>query len=187
MPEKSQYFIAIIPSKEVATEITSFKQEMADIYNSKKALRVMPHITLKAPFTIPNHQDTEVSEWFFNIETDIKPFEITLDGFGAFDNPKNPVLFVKPEFSAAMNALQKDILNAFKKQFPNIPAHFHEEEFHPHMTIAYRDLAYAEFEKAWAAFKNRKYPSNFVTNGFYLLKHNGECWEVLDFHEIKAQ
>ena len=63
MPDTSLYFIAIIPPEEIATEITSFKQEMANIYNSKKALRVMPHITLKAPFTVVSNRDEEVLEW----------------------------------------------------------------------------------------------------------------------------
>jgi len=187
MPDTSLYFIALIPPEEVATEITSFKQEIADNYNSKKALRVMPHITLKAPFTITHRQDEEVLEWFQNIKTGVHSFEITLNGFGAFDNPKNPVIFVKPEDSVTMRLLQKDILAEFKQQFSNIPVHFHEEEFHPHMTIAYRDLAYAEFEKAWAVFKDRNYTANFTTNGFNLLKHNGEYWEVLAFYELKAQ
>jgi 2'-5' RNA ligase len=178
MPDTSLYFIAIIPPEEIATEITSFKQEMANIYNSKKALRVMPHITLKAPFTIPSHQDATILEWFENIKTNVNPFEITLNGFGAFDNPKNPVIFVKPEESVPMRLLQKDILVAFKKQFFNIQLHFHEEEFHPHMTIAYRDLAYTEFEKAWKIFNKKHFSATFYNNTFYLLKHNGVQWKI---------
>lgn len=178
MPDTSLYFIAIIPTEDISGEISSFKQEMADIYNSKKALRVMPHITLKAPFTIASHEDISVLEWFENIKINVTPFEIKLNGFGAFDNPKNPVIFVKPEESVTMRLLQKDILTAFKKQFKSIPVHFHEEEFHPHMTIAYRDLAYAEFEKAWEIYNKKEFLVNFYNNSFYLLKHNGVQWEI---------
>lgn len=178
MPDTSLYFIAIVPPEEISNEITSLKQEMANIYNSKKALRVMPHITLKAPFTITSNRDEEVLEWFENIKTDVKPFEVMLNGFGAFDNPKNPVIFVKPEESVPMRLLQKDILVAFKKQFLNIPLHFHEEEFHPHMTIAYRDLTYTEFEKAWKIFNKKHFSAKFYNNTFYLLKHNGVQWEI---------
>lgn len=184
MPDTSLYFIAIIPPEDISAEVTSFKQELADTYNTKKALRVMPHITLKAPFTINANRDAEVIEWFLNIETNIPPFETILNGFGAFDNPKNPVLFVKPEVSAAMRSLQKDILSAFKKQFPNLPVHFHEDEFHPHMTVGYRDLAYAEFEKAWVVFKDREYKSSFTTGSFCLLKHNGEHWNVISYKTL---
>lgn len=178
MPDTSLYFIAIIPPEEISSDITSFKQEMADTYSTKKALRVMPHITLKAPFTIASHRDEEVVEWFENIKTDVPPFEIKLNGFGAFDNPKNPVIFVKPEVSEEMRMVQKDILATFKKQFKSIPLHFHEEEFHPHMTIAYRDLAYAEFEKAWKIYNKKEFLVNFYNYTFYLLKHNKIQWEI---------
>jgi 2'-5' RNA ligase len=179
MPNTSLYFIAILLPGDISAEITAFKQEVADVYNSKKALRVMPHITLKAPFTVNSNEGETVLKWFTNIKTDAEPFGVKLDGFGAFDNAKNPVIFVKPEASNEMAVLQKQVIAAFKNQFPGIPVHFHEEEFHPHITIAYRDLEYAEFEKAWTAFKDREYKAGFVVSDFSLLKHNGERWELV--------
>lgn len=186
MPNTSRFFIAIIPPEDISAEITSFKQELADAYNTQKALRVMPHITLKAPFAIDSNKEATVLKWFSTIETNATPFQIELNGFGAFDNPKNPVLFVKPKVSIEMRSLQKDILTAFKNQFPAIPVHFHEEEFHPHMTIGYRDLAYAEFEKARAAFNERNYHAAFTNNDFHLLKHNGSYWEILSTKKLYA-
>lgn len=179
MPNENRYFIAVIPPEDISAEITAIKHEIASVYNTEKVLKVMPHITLKAPFVINAKRDTEVVQWFINIETNVTPFETILNGFGAFDNPKNPVIFVKPEASVAMYTLQKDVLNSFKAHFADIPVHFHEVAFHPHITIGYRDLAYDEFEKAWAVFKNREYRANFTLHNFCLLKHNGNHWEVI--------
>lgn len=146
----------------------------------------MPHITLKAPFTITAHRDAEVLGWFENIKANVNSFEIMLNGFGAFDNPKNPVIFVKPEDSVTLCVLQKDILNSFRQQFPEIPVHFHEESFHPHMTIAYRDLEYVEFEKAWKIYREKNFTARFNANSFYLLKHNKVQWKIAEIRTLQG-
>jgi 2'-5' RNA ligase len=178
----SLYFVALIPPPELCAEVTAFKEHIAQQYNSKKALRVIPHITLKAPFTISSHQDDEVLVWFKHLTPNLPPFIVQLDGFGTFDNPANPVLFVKPIPSAPMFLLQNEIIRAFQKQFPDIVVHSTEKKFHPHMTIAYRDLSYAEFTKAWAEFKGKEYTALWECTSFCLLKHDGSKWHVVAEH-----
>jgi hypothetical protein len=50
------------------------------------------------------------------------------------------------------------------------------------MTIAYRDLAYSEFEKAWATYQHKKYDAHFMADRFYLLQHDGKEWLVAAEH-----
>lgn len=175
----SLYFIALIPPDDITAEITALKHQIAEITNAKKALRIMPHITLKAPFTVSSDRDTEVAQWFENLNITSTPFDVSLNGFGSFDNPKNPVIFIKPVPSAPLLLLQKEILEAFKKQFADIAIHYHEASFHPHMTIAYRDLLYTEYKKAWKIYALRPYSKNFINRNFYLLKHNGIEWKII--------
>lgn len=179
MPNENRYFIAVMSPEDISAEITAIKHEIARVYNAEKALKVMPHITLKAPFIISNDQTNTLIDWFKTIKTTAIPFDVSLNGFGVFDNPKNPVLFIKPETSDALHNLQKEILQAFKDMFPNIPVHFHEDNFHPHITLGYRDLTYPEFLKAKEVFKTRNYKNNFIVKSFSLLKHNGTYWEVI--------
>lgn len=175
----SLYFIAMIPPEEVCRQATIFKEEIANLYESKKALRVIPHITLKAPFTISGINDDKVLQWFNTITPNTGSFIVLLNGFGCFDNPKNPVIYIKPLPSTPMFLLQDELVHSFQKQFPEILIHPLEKKFSPHMTIAYRDLSYDAFKKAWPAFKGRPYSAQWLCRSFCLLKHDGTQWHVV--------
>lgn len=139
----------------------------------------MPHITLKAPFAISYNQDIEVREWFTSLTIKSTAFEVELNGFGCFDKPKNPVIFVKPKLSSKLISLQKEIIEAFEMQFPELKSQFSDKDFHPHMTIAYRDLTYPEFGKAWEKYSKKEYQNSFNVQHIFLLKHNKSSWEIL--------
>lgn len=178
------YFIALIPPQQVCAEVTAFKEHIAARYNSKKALRVIPHITLKSPFAISPNRDTEMRQWFKGLTLHLPPFIVHLDGFGTFENPANPVLFVKPELSNALKALQHGVIAAFTEKFDTIPVHHHEHDFHPHITIAYRDILPDTFTKARAEFIDKKYSASFTCASYYLLKHDGSRWQVIEENNV---
>lgn len=181
MPARdSLYFIAIIIPPDIAEEINVFKHDMAANYNSKAALRIMPHITLKAPFKLPAESHAQLLQWFGNIPLEISAFLVKLSTFGYFDNKYSKVIYVKPLISDGLIALQSIIANSFNKAYPQINMHAHERQFSPHITIAYRDLTNENFEKAWAGYKNREYSSSFMCTAFSLLQHNGIKWEVIE-------
>ncbi|KOS07336.1 hypothetical protein AM493_15785 [Flavobacterium akiainvivens] len=176
MQSQNLYFLAIIPNGKTAGEVTALKEHMALHYNSRKALRVMPHITLKAPFTAL--QDKVVG-WFEHLNLKTTPFLQTLDGFGAFANKHNPVIYVKPVASAHLTALQGEITASFKHTFPEVALQPTEEQFSPHMTIGYRDLSFEMFEKAWAEFESKNYHAEFEVNEVFLLEHDGKKWNSI--------
>jgi len=178
MPSQNLYFIALIPPRDISDEVTAFRTDFALNYNSKAALKNMPHITLKAPFKIDAARHTEVLNWFANLPVGEKHFEVELKDFEVFDNPKNPVVFVQPVVTAAMANVQKAVIDGFEAAFTEIALHFNEKHFKPHMTIAYRDLAYAEFERAWQVYQHKKYNARFIADRLYLLQHNGKEWQI---------
>ena len=59
--------------------------------------------------------------------------------------------------------------------------------FHPHVTIAYRDLSSEDFRKAWAIYKDISFNVNFHVSRAYLLKHNFRQWEVLSEFNFRSQ
>ncbi len=179
MQSQNLYFLAVVPNGKVAGEVTAFKEHIALHYNSLRALRVMPHITLKAPFTIAQHLQNEVLRWFSRLNLKTAPFTVSLNGFGAFANAHNPVIYVKPVTSAALRQLQQEVIENFKPAFPQIALHETEKVFSPHMTIAYRDLTFDMFEKAWAKFKDRPYQGAFDVTSVCLLQHDGHKWHVV--------
>ena len=173
------YFIALSPPESICNEITAFKNDIATFYNSSKALRSVPHITLKAPFIVNADLHNQVVDWFAAIQINQPQFEQQLNGFGVFNNPKHPVLYVKPVLSNALLALQRTIIAEFERTFSFIPIHYLERNFNPHITIGYRDLAYAEFEKAWQVYQHKKYDAAFTVKNICLLQHDGIKWNVI--------
>src|SRR6476619_3234024 len=90
------YFIAIIPPDEICETVTIIKQDFADRFRSKKALKVVPHITLKAPFKFPASENIELLQLFALTPVLVHPFRQELKDFGCFANKRNPVIFIEP-------------------------------------------------------------------------------------------
>src|SRR4051794_9700762 len=107
------YFIALIPGRELREMITAFKQDFANWFNSKYALRVYPHITLKAPFKLSPNAHTELITWFTDLHILQKAFTVQLKNFGAFNNKRNPVVFVQPVVTNELQSLQQQLLASF--------------------------------------------------------------------------
>lgn len=167
-----RYFLAIIPPDPLAAEVTAIKQEFVERFNSKAALRSPTHITLHMPF-----QWKEVKEErLFNVlaqTTKFKPFTIEVNGFGAFP-PRT--IFIQPEESVELERMNMALLEATKRQL-NLFHSVHIGGFHPHMTVAFRDLRKPLFFEAWKEFEHRTFNASFEVSSFWLLKHNGKIWE----------
>lgn len=133
------FFIAIIPQEKVYNEVVEFKNDFANRFDSRKALKVMPHITLKTPFKLANSKTEQLVLWFNRLYINTVAFKIPLKDFGSFNNPLNPVIFIKPAITTALFVLQKEIVSSFTNSFPE-SIHAMDKKFNPHMTVAYRDL-----------------------------------------------
>jgi 2'-5' RNA ligase len=64
LQKENLYFIAIIPSPAICDEITVFNQEFADRFSCRAALKLIPHVTLKAPFKLAPSQRNQLLGWF---------------------------------------------------------------------------------------------------------------------------
>lgn len=185
MQREKLFFIAILPPHDIMAEVTAFKEDMRQNYNSGKALKVLPHVTLKAPFKLNVEECENVHEWFKRIAVPAKPIIITLNNFGSFSSRDNKVIFVEPVITQPLQALQKSIIECFRSTYPHINMSAHEDSFKPHMTIAYRDLTPENYEKAWAVYKNKQYHAEFTCSSFCLLEHNGQKWQVVQEHLLE--
>lgn len=50
--------------------------------------------------------------------------------------------------------------------------------FHPHITVAFRDLKKATFEKIWEEYQKKTFRDAFECNSICLLKQVDESWEM---------
>jgi 2'-5' RNA ligase len=179
------YFIAIIPPREICDEVTAFKLDIAEKYNSRKSLKVIPHITLKAPFKLPSENHEQVLQWFSEMLVSVSPFQQELRDFGSFANKRNPVIFVNPEMNPSLHALQREVLLNFVDAFPGVGVSELELKFSPHVTIAYRDLQPKFFKEAWKEYEAKKYYANFEVDCVHLLQHDTKRWNTISELKLK--
>ncbi len=179
LPKESLYFIAIIPPTEICDAITRYKQDFAEQYSCKAALKLIPHITLKAPFKISPAEHLHLLEWFHSLGLQVPPFGIHLKDFGAFPKKVSPVIFVRALMNEDLQKLQYSMIRAFGKTFPQVSIADTELKYSPHLTIAYRDLKPVDFSAAWREFQQEKYEADFAVADFHLLQHDEKKWNVI--------
>lgn len=171
---KKMYFIAVYPPNEIIEEIKVFKRDLALSYGNSKALKNDAHITLFPPFSRELELENDILTAFQKIDTNIPSFEIELNGFGSFPNPKNPVLFVHPEDNVHLT----ELYNRVKQQF-----NFASYSFSPHMTVGYRDLSWENYLRAWETYQAKEYKTKFLVEKILLLRHDGK-WIPIDEKEL---
>ncbi len=174
----SLYFIAVIPHEELSNKIRYIQKDFADRFQSSKAYRNFPHITIIPPFAHDEKNESEVVGHFFKTELDVSPFEIQLNNFECFPNKKNPVIFIEPQNKNELKQLYKKFdatMNIFK----------YISNFNPHLTVAYRDLTFENFEKAWEEYQNKTFEENFLVERVILYKHFNGKWNELASKDLK--
>ena len=53
--------------------------------------------------------------------------------------------------------------------------------FHPHITIATRDLHKKDFHEAWLLFETKKFKAEWEADALSLLRHNSAYWDVIHY------
>jgi len=172
--QKSLYLIALVPEVELRSRIRSLKEEMKHRFGASHALKSPAHITLQMPFRRPESFESELNEAMESFALRQSCFELSLNGFDCFP-PR--VLFVKVENQGEVIELHRQLQNTLENEL-----HLSKQErgsrFHPHMTIATRDLTEEAFLEAWPEFSRRPFDAVFPVRSLFLLKHNGKAWEV---------
>jgi 2'-5' RNA ligase len=171
-----QYFIAVVPPAPVYEEAMQLKHYFKEQYNSKASLNSPPHITLHMPFKWRDDREHQLIEALEEFSSNIPSFNLQLLNFNSFP-PR--VIFMEAVKSEPLESLYKDLHRFCKREFNLFNAAYKDLAFHPHLTLAFRDLKKPLFMKAWEEFQSRKYSAAFMVDKISLLKHNGKIWEVI--------
>lgn len=182
MNPTSLYFIALIPPDPIAEEVKAFKLLAAQRFHSKRALSAPAHITLQPPFKWEDQHLDEIAALLREFVQTALPFEQELHDFNCF---KPRVVFVDVILNDALRELAARLKSALlpvlgEEQTDSRP-------YHPHMTVAFKDLKPHFFFKAWEYFSQQSYQRFFKVDVLYLLKHNGKEWEVVDSFKFNSQ
>jgi 2'-5' RNA ligase len=171
----NMYFIALVLPTKINDEILKWKMFMRDHFNCLVALRSPAHITLVPPFWMNDSLENKLEDAISQFSQQQVPFEINLERFAAF-TPR--VIYVDvlstPQLQTLHDQLHECLIagNLF-------PIKKEVRSFHPHVTIATRDLHKKAFYKAWEIFQKETYKATCRIKEISLLKHNQKNWDVL--------
>ena len=140
-----QYFIALIPPPPVSDDALRLKNYFRDQYNSKASLNSPPHITLHMPFKWKEEKECELIDAFGKFSLGRPSFKIELHNFSAFA-PR--VIFIDVVSNDALSLLNKELHRFCKRELNLFNASYKDQPFHPHLTLAFRDLKKPMFEKS---------------------------------------
>ena len=169
---KALYFAALLPPPKLKEEIRKLKLEIKGKVGASHALKLPAHITLLPPFKMESHGENGLFETLGSVSSEFNVFEVELDGFGSFGQRVIFISVINPE---KITLLHRELLQATQTITGANP----EGSFHPHITLATRDLGPRDFRIVWQEYKDRTYSSNFTATAITLFKHNGKTWDIL--------
>ncbi len=175
------YFIAVLLPDQVSASIDQIKQNIAEKFQSRAALRSPPHITLHMPFRLADKKKEKLSMVLESFAQNQSPFELTLKDFDAFP-PR--VIYIGVTPNEQLDSLQSALLREMRREMNTFNGNYKERGFHPHITIAFRDLKTRNFHAAWEFYQKETFFSQFIAPRISLLKHNGKFWEVDKHYEL---
>lgn len=170
--------MALVCQPPLNKKILRYKLWMRDQFGCVVAMKSPAHITLIPPFWLPDSEEEKLLDALQSFTSTIGELMIPLNGFSHF---RKRVLFVAVDASPELEQLKKQAEDHFIKIFPAIKKD--TRPFHPHITIANRDMKPSHFEKAWEYFSGKKFVEGFSTRTISLLIHSGGKWNVLSERE----
>jgi 2'-5' RNA ligase len=169
------YFAALVLPEHLNAEIKQFKTFMQERWGCSVALKSPAHITLIPPFWMAADIESAFLHDLYILCKSMAPFSVATANFAAF---KPRTIFIQPVLHEPLHAL-KHAVDAFCKTHPQYGAKADTRPFHPHITIATRDLHKRAFAEAWPYFETKKYEVQFEVTGLGVLRHNTRHWDVV--------
>jgi 2'-5' RNA ligase len=180
MPNASMYLIAVLCPPEINDKIHAFKIWMKEQFGCVVALKSPAHITLVPPFWVSFEESQQLFHCFNSFKFPLTAFEVRLKGFDHFSKK---VLFVDVCENENLHALKAGVEKFFAGC---LPGHVRAaaRPFHPHVTIANRDMKPSHFERAWNNFSRKNFDKTFSIINISLLQLIDGKWNVIDRKEV---
>ncbi len=170
---KALYYIAVVLPSPQADAVKTLQNRAHTAYHSRAALRSPPHITLQAPFRLALDQVGGLKQILTEFASSYSSFSIELGGFGCFP-PR--VVFVRVIENQALSLIQHDLTKKLTEHQIVGSGEQTLRAFHPHITIAFRDLIQRHFRSLWDEVEHKSFVDRFTAGGITLLRHDGKIW-----------
>ena len=177
------YFVALILPEGLNEMVQSYKLRMKEKYGCRVALNSPAHITFVPPFRMLESNEPSVIQIINEVSREINSFWVHTNDFGSFP-PRTIFIGVREnkELSTA-----KELVNAYLAK-PNCDViKMDSRPFHPHITIANRDLQKDDYAQAWQMFAQSIFQQQWMAQGLSLLRHNKKNWDVVYTSQFNMQ
>lgn len=167
--------IAIVLPEPLFSMVREQQDFIAENWQCLHALRTPPHITIIPPIALTHTEINKVQEIAREIASKSNPFRLSVNEYGAF---KPRVIFVKPDVPPGLSDLYNNWREALMKTFPHVLEKYPDRPYHPHITLAHRDVDRKRFDEIWKYYKHKKIDMSIEINQFCVLAHSKAGWEI---------
>jgi 2'-5' RNA ligase len=154
---------------------------MLQQFNCKVALKSPAHITLIPPFQMRDSDQSDMADILSRVALEHNSFSIQLKNFAAF---KPRVIYIDVLPNPLLNELKTKTEDALL-QSNRFKIKKEERPFHPHITIANRDLEKEDFKEAWQHFQHISYEISFMADAISLLRNHDRKWYVATSFKLR--
>jgi 2'-5' RNA ligase len=173
--DKQLKLIAIVLPEPLFSMVREEQNFIAKTWGCRQALRVPPHITLIPPLSVKEKESKEIESVTKEVAAHRKPFTMKITGYDTF-SPR--VIFLKPNFPYELGLLYNSLRDSIIPKIPQALNRYPDESFHPHITLAYRDLTPDQFKEMWRHYKNKKAKYLFDVNQISILVNTEDGWVI---------
>lgn len=158
------HFIGIPVPTDLEDTIFECRNYMHEVYGCKSGYGTPPHITLIAPFSLPeNLDDNDVLDALSAAMTQAFvqgafPFEVKISGFGCFSDR---TLFAHVEDSNCWQKIYSIFSKAFTQKIPGCIKRT-DRKFYPHLSVANRDIPTSAMNKVLKHFAELNLNETFI-------------------------
>ncbi len=174
MKVMQKYFLAIVPDESLLAEAENLKLKLREKFGIKYALRSPAHVTVKMPFSYNEAKEGKLVEKLKSFLAGVDPFEIEVNGV---DNFRNRVVFWNVEANERLNAFQQ-ALKIYCKRELNLVDELSDRNFHPHMTIAFKDIKPKQFDEVYEFVKGIPIHAMIDIRELTILKRLDSRWVI---------
>lgn len=179
MNNMPKYFIALLPPEPIFSQLEALKKIAQGQFQSAGALLSPAHLTLHMPFEWPKKKELQLIQALSTIS--FQAFDIRIEGIQGFA-PR--VIFAEALLSNALSQLREQIIRQMK-QLQLFNESDNRRGFHPHYTIAFRDLKKQKYPEALAYFQqHHSFQVQFTQTNFSLLRKEEKHW--VNYHTFAA-
>lgn len=172
MKDLRKYFLAIIPNSSFFDQVEGLKESIKQDFGSKYALKSPAHVTVKMPFSYSEKNEGKLKGLLGNFIEKHQQFTLRIHGVDCFGKR---VIFLKVDAPTTLFELQAG-LKIFCQRELHLMPELSDRNYHPHMTVAFKDLKPSSFEGIYRKVKEEKL--DFYSNvlEIWLLKKEEGRW-----------